>query len=71
MNIEKLEVLKSYLSSLIKAQKDSLKCAKKRAELDGNSTRANITSLNASWARKDEYRDKCILNVQKLYEDIF
>lgn len=71
MNIEKLEELKKALSELIKAQKDSIKSAQKRAEISGYPARAAMTSLNASWATKAEYRDKCITRVQKLYEDIF
>jgi len=71
MNIEKLVELKALLSELIKAQKDSLKCAQKRAEIGINCTRSNMTSANARWATKAEYRDKCVAKFQKLYEEIF
>lgn len=71
MITEKLEELKKAISELIKAQKDSEKASDQRAKLGANCTRSRMTSSNALWATKAEYRDKCISKVQKLYEEIF
>lgn len=71
MNIKKLEELKKALSELIKAQKDSEKSSKQRAEIGANYTRSKMTTINAKWAINAEYRDKCIYKFQSLYEEIF
>ena len=54
---------------LIKAHRDSLKLAQRRADCDPGTSRARITTANAKWSRAAEHRDRLAAKVDDLGGD--
>jgi hypothetical protein len=62
--------LQVQLKELVKAEKDSLKACKARAEVQRTWTRAKMTTANARWMTLAEYRDRVESRFAEMLKEI-